>query len=305
MASFGRARSVPIGIGDLANDQPRAVRMLPLYVAGLAAALGAALGMSGDLEWGGGGSLRPSSAGVVGEATLPTGVTLPIVNDPIEVSFKEVTVPDLQALAAPIEAVPAAPEPVVPFVPVVRAASEPVVPVTTVAPIAQAVAPAPTAAQPVQVQPVVVASTAKPNFHLPNVSSGPATDLEQRLLSGINAERATAGLPAYVLNAGLTKIARTRSQQLFDQDYFGHVDPFGYSMYVELLAHFGFRYAWAGENLALNNFALSESPERALMTLMKSPTHRANILANDFFRVGIGEVTAPDGRHFYAMIFIG
>ena len=302
MASFGRARSVPIGIGDLKNDQPRAVRMLPLYVAGLAAALGAALGMTGGLEWGGGGSLRPSSAGVIGEATLPTGVTLPIVNGPIEVSFKGVTVPDLQALTAPIEAVPAAPVPVVPVAP---AASEPVVPVTTAAPIAPAPAPAPTAAQPVQVQPVVVASTAKPNFHLPNVSSGPATDLEQRLLSGINAERATAGLPAYALNAGLTKIARTRSQQLFDQDYFGHVDPFGYSMYVELLAHFGFRYAWAGENLALNNFALSESPERALVTLMKSPTHRANILANDFFKVGIGEVTAPDGRHFYAMIFIG
>ena len=302
MASFGRARSVPIGIGDLKNDQPRAVRMLPLYVAGLAAALGAALGMTGGLEWGGGGSLRPSSAGVIGEATLPTGVTLPIVNGPIEVSFKGVTVPDLQALTAPIEAVPAAPVPVVPVAP---AASEPVVPVTTAAPIAPAPAPAPTAAQPVQVQPVVVASTAKPNFHLPNVSSGPATDLEQRLLSGINAERATAGLPAYALNAGLTKIARTRSQQLFDQDYFGHVDRFGYSMYVELLAHFGFRYAWAGENLALNNFALSESPERALVTLMKSPTHRANILANDFFKVGIGEVTAPDGRHFYAMIFIG
>ena len=302
MASFGRARSVPIGIGDLKNDQPRAVRMLPLYVAGLAAALGAALGMSGGLEWSGGGSLRPSSAGVIGEATLPTGVTLPIVNGPIEVSFKGVTVPDLQALTAPIEAVPAAPVPVVPVAP---AASEPVVPVTTAAPIAPAPAPAPTAAQPVQVQPVVVASTAKPNFHLPDVSSGPATDLEQRLLSGINAERATAGLPAYALNAGLTKIARTRSQQLFDQDYFGHVDPFGYSMYVELLAHFGFRYAWAGENLALNNFALSESPERALVTLMKSPTHRANILANDFFKVGIGEVTAPDGRHFYAMIFIG
>ena len=302
MASFGRARSVPIGIGDLKNDQPRAVRMLPLYVAGLAAALGAALGMTGGLEWGGGGSLRPSSAGVIGEATLPTGVTLPIVNGPIEVSFKGVTVPDLQALTAPIEAVPAVPVPVVPVAP---AASEPVVPVTTAAPIAPAPAPAPTTAQPVQVQPVVVASTAKPNFHLPNVSSGPATDLEQRLLSGINAERATAGLPAYALNAGLTKIARTRSQQLFDQDYFGHVDPFGYSMYVELLAHFGFRYAWAGENLALNNFALSESPERALVTLMKSPTHRANILANDFFKVGIGEVTAPDGRHFYAMIFIG
>ena len=76
-------------------------------------------------------------------------------------------------------------------------------------------------------------------------------------------------------------------------------------MYVELLAKFGYSYAWAGENLAINNFALAESPERAVASLMKSPTHRANILAGDFFRIGIGEVTAPDGRHFYVMIFLG
>lgn len=92
---------------------------------------------------------------------------------------------------------------------------------------------------------------------------------------------------------------------MVDQDYFGHVDPFGYSMYVELLAKVGYAYAWVGENLALNNYAMNESPERAVVSLMKSPTHRANILAGDFSRVGIGEVTAPDGRHFYAMIFLG
>jgi uncharacterized protein YkwD len=38
---------------------------------------------------------------------------------------------------------------------------------------------------------------------------------------------------------------------------------------------------------------------------MNSPTHRANILANDFFRIGIGEVTDAKGRHFFTMIFLG
>jgi uncharacterized protein YkwD len=37
---------------------------------------------------------------------------------------------------------------------------------------------------------------------------------------------------------------------------------------------------------------------------MASPTHRANIMATDFTRIGLGEVTAADGRHFYAMIFL-
>ena len=49
----------------------------------------------------------------------------------------------------------------------------------------------------------------------------------------------------------------------------------------------------------------SESPERAVVSLMKSPTHRDNILYDGFDRIGVGELTAPDGRHFYAMIFLG
>jgi len=150
------------------------------------------------------------------------------------------------------------------------------------------------------------APAAKPNFYVPEVSSGAATDMELRLFALLNEERAAAGLAPYVLDSGLARVARTRSQQLIDQNYFGHTDPYGYSMYVELLAHFGYTsYAWAGENLAMNNYALSESPERATKSLMNSPTHRANILATDFFRVGIGEITDASGRHYFTMIFLG
>ena|GEM_PF-1512774 len=173
-------------------------------------------------------------------------------------------------------------------------------------------APAPAAANPAQPASPPAASgsaapaSAKPNFYVPQVSHGPATDLERRLFEAMNAERAKAGLPPLAYDSGLTVIARTRAQQMVDQGYFGHVDPFGYRMYVELLAHFGYTwYAWAGENLAMNNYAPSESPERAMIALMNSPSHRANILSTAYTRVGIGEVTTADGRHFYAMIFLG
>ena len=132
------------------------------------------------------------------------------------------------------------------------------------------------------------------------------TNLEQRFFDGVNAERVAAGLAPYALDAGLSKIARTRSQQMVDQEYFGHRDPYGYSMYVELLAHFGYTsYAWAGENLAMNNTPIERSPQRAIEGLMNSATHRANLLADDFFRVGIGEITTSDGLHYYTMIFLG
>ena len=143
------------------------------------------------------------------------------------------------------------------------------------------------------------------DFYLPVVSNNPSTNLELRLLDQMNAERAATGLDAYVLDTGLSQLARVRTRQLADQGYFDHTDPFGYLMYVELLSHYGYGYAWAGENLAVNNYSVSESPERAVDTLLASESHSANILADDFERVGIGEFTAPDGRHFYAIIFLG
>lgn len=177
-----------------------------------------------------------------------------------------------------------------------------------------AVAPQPASPPSAPVQPAPSESTepapppspVRPNFYVPEVPRGPATDLEWRLFAAANAEREKAGLPPLIYDQGLSVIARTRVQQLVDQEYFAHVDPYGYRMYVELLAYFGYTtYAWAGENLAMNNYSVSESPERAMVALMNSPSHRANILSADFSRLGVGELTTPDGRHFYAMIFLG
>jgi uncharacterized protein YkwD len=172
----------------------------------------------------------------------------------------------------------------------------------------QPMAPPPTATPvpPTPVPPTPTPVPARQNFYVPSVSNGPMTDAERRLLEGINAERVAGGLAPYTYDAGLSVISRTRSRQMVDQGYFAHTDPYGYSMYVELLAHFGYRsYAIAGENLAMNNFGDHESPERAVASLMNSPSHRANIMHGRFTRVGIGMVTHPDGRKFYTMIFLG
>ena len=85
------------------------------------------------------------------------------------------------------------------------------------------------------------------NFYLPAVSDSAATELELRLLDGINRERIAAGFAPYTLDPGLSQIARVRTVQLADQGYFGHSDPHGYSMYAELLAYYGYSFAWAGE----------------------------------------------------------
>ena len=130
------------------------------------------------------------------------------------------------------------------------------------------------------------------------------TGLEQRLFDGLNAQRASGGLNAFAYDATASQVARIRSQQMVDQGYFGHVDPHGYTMYVELLGDLGVSYSRAGENLAVNNYGNHESPERAVTSLMNSSSHRANIMSGSFSRVGIGVATHPDGRKFYTRIFL-
>lgn len=310
MAGFETTR---LGPTAEAARQWRPGRYTPLYAAGILA--GAAIGV-GIATWPGGSDttrahISPVTAPatfVVDEAPVFAPPTLEVgpsegVNPPASIelpiafnaAFAGWYVPPP---AAPAE--PAQPEPIAPAAPVAPAA----------APVAQAPAAPAAAPQPAPVQEsqpaAEPAASAKPNFYVPAVSSAGPTGMELTLFNLINAERAKEGLAPYVLDSGLTKIARTRSQQLVDQNYFAHRDPYGYSMYTELLAYFGYTsYAWAGENLAMNNWPVATAGDEAIRGLMASPTHRANIMATDFSRIGVGEITVPDGRHFYTMIFLG
>lgn len=296
MAGFESTRVSPVG---KAVREWRWGRFAPLYIAGILGGIATGFAIA---TWPAEEpavrehiAVRPAfPANVVDSAPA---VVLPAAPEiqPNPAVTTELPLEYYAPMAATLEVPVAVPEAVAP------AAAAPVPVAAAQAPAAPAVAPVvPTAAVPPP------APAAKPNFYVPEVSAGPASTMEAQLLQFINAERANNGLAPYVLEASLTKIARMRSQQLIDQAYFGHRDPFGYSMYVELLAYFGYTsYAWAGENLAMNNWPADTAANEAIRGLMNSPTHRANILAGDFFRIGIGEVTTADGRNFFAMIFIG
>lgn len=293
MAGFEGTRVPPFS--DVVREW-KPGRFAPLYAAGILAGLGLGLtiatwpGNDAGLE-----QHRPVMAPVVDSAPVyaPVPFEFPAtISEPspdITAMYEALAAESvLQLPPAPVEAAAPVVEPIVPAAPSAHAPAAPAV---------EPQAPAPPAPAP---------APERSNFYVPEVSAGPATTLELNLLNFINQERANAGLAPYVLDAGLTKVARTRSQQLIDQNYFAHRDPYGYSMYVELLRYFGFTsYAWAGENLAMNNWPAETAANEAIRGLMASPTHRANILAGDFYRIGLGEVTTADGRHFFTMIFVG
>jgi uncharacterized protein YkwD len=173
--------------------------------------------------------------------------------------------------------------------------SPPLPPLGPDAPAPTPVPPPPTAAPP---QP-----TARSQFYVPEAAGGPLTAPEKQLFDGMNAERANAGLPALAYDATLTRVGRTRVRQMIDQGYFAHVDPYGYTMYVELLRYFGAPFGAAGENLARNNQVASRAAAEALSGLMRSPGHRANMLGAHYRKAGVGHAIDGSGMHYFAIIF--
>ena len=128
--------------------------------------------------------------------------------------------------------------------------------------------------------------------------------LEAELARALNAERAAAGLPALAVDADLVAIARTRSGDMAAKGYFSHTSPDGQTAFT-LLDQLGIPYSWAGENLARNNYPLTETVAVAIRDLMASPPHRANILNPNYTRLGVGHAEGSNGMHYYTMVFVG
>jgi len=120
-----------------------------------------------------------------------------------------------------------------------------------------------------------------------------------------NWHRASYFLPPYRRSATLDAAAQMRTDDMAARNYFGHDTPEGTKGYTTALASLGVSYAWAGENLAMNNWPRETSAQEAIRGLMASPLHRANILeAHDFDAIGIG-YSEGNGFRYFAQIFLG
>lgn len=128
---------------------------------------------------------------------------------------------------------------------------------------------------------------------------------EQALFDAINARRVGAGMPPLRANIYLTAVGRIRSQDMVDHDYFAHTSPVTGDDAFSLMRAHGIPFAWAGENLALNNYALSECARVADNALWESAPHRANTLGPHYTDMGVALRSHPDGRHFFTVIFTG
>lgn len=97
-----------------------------------------------------------------------------------------------------------------------------------------------------------------------------------------NEDRNKASLSELTTNPVLEEVARLKAEDMAAHGYFAHNSPTGVTPW-HWFAKAGYEYDYAGENLAIN---FSDSKD-VVEAWMNSPTHRANILNNNYTEIGI------------------
>ncbi len=120
------------------------------------------------------------------------------------------------------------------------------------------------------------------NFKTKNFSVDPSS--EQAMFDLVNNERTSKGFAALIADTKLTEVARDHCKDMFARGYFSHYTPEGLSPF-DRMAQADISFTYAGENLAL-----APNVTVSMQGLMQSPGHRANILSDNFGRIGVGVI---------------
>ena len=120
---------------------------------------------------------------------------------------------------------------------------------------------------------------------------------EEQVVALVNQQRAANGLSPLTLSTELSNVARVKSQDMHDNQYFSHTSP-TYGSPFDMLKTFGISYRAAGENIAMGY----ATPEAVMDAWMNSAGHRANILNSSYTQIGVGYVA--DGN-YWTQEFIG
>lgn len=134
-------------------------------------------------------------------------------------------------------------------------------------------------------------------FELEQVDFVVSEALETSMLALVNQEREKRGVRELTWDPAIVPVARGHARDMFERGYFSHVSPEGEDV-GDRLQEAGVSYLVAGENLAL-----APSLAMAHDGLMESPGHRANILAQEFGRVGIGVIDGGRYGKMFVQVF--
>ena len=111
----------------------------------------------------------------------------------------------------------------------------------------------------------------------------------QEIFDMLNAARISEGLQPLAYSEALESVGLAHGREMYVVGYFSHESPTTGTV-GDRASDAGIAYVLVGENLAL-----AADPVQVHEGLMGSPTHRENILRQEFRRVGIGVIEGPTG----------
>ena len=116
-----------------------------------------------------------------------------------------------------------------------------------------------------------------------------ATEIEKEIFNLVNAKRAEYGIRSLKWNDDIARIAKAKSLDMAENDYFNHESPDG-KTFSDLLRENKIFYLAASENLALIGNMTEGLAQEAVEGWLESPAHRVPILDNDeiFTDTGVG-----------------
>jgi len=102
----------------------------------------------------------------------------------------------------------------------------------------------------------------------------------------VNQTRQSLGLQTLSNNAKLDQAAQLKAEDMVQDNYFNHTSPSGITPWAWFLQA-GYKYKYAGENLAIGFFDSQE----VYSAWLNSPSHKANIVNPNYIEVGTAVLT--------------
>lgn len=126
----------------------------------------------------------------------------------------------------------------------------------------------------------------------------PSTVQEENAFRLLNQDRAANGQSALTLDPELSRLARMKSCDMRDNNYFAHSSPTLGSA-AEMLRNNGYDFVSVGENIAHH-----ATVDKAQAAFMSSSGHRRNILGSQWTKVGVGVCYDAQGFVYVTQLFV-
>lgn len=130
-------------------------------------------------------------------------------------------------------------------------------------------------------------------------SAAPLKAIEDEIVRLINVERSKNGLGPLTSNWQAARVARIKSQDMINNNYFSHTSPI-YGSPFKMLEDYGLRFSAAAENIAYGQ----RTAQEAVNSWMNSAGHRANILSRSYTQTGVGVAKKSNGTLYFTQVFL-